>query len=398
MANIDSSVGTIRKYFKNKKAASYKIKGHPLEKSEDYIKGLYFEMLCVILQYDGTHGDEQTLFVKRLMEGSGMPDKFTEYMRKALQVDEKFADEFVKQFKDSPLKYNFIADSLILTASRGVLEKHSAELISEICEILLLNKKDVDFLVHIALSILEQDSSIYMDIQDKQFARNMVAYFICYFKQFFTGRLTDTDSELLYFSAEKTRLEISGKEDQTVESKQDKVIFENYIIYLNDINFKFIGCKSVEFINCNFSGVRPIVFENCRDVSIKDCNFNGFSKSVFKLKSCNNFELIKCNFKNCGKIGKDNVEGGIIYSESLKQIAVKYCDFNNCFIKAGTTYNNVYGIVFYGDNSITSAYIENNSFEFFDIIGFRHGLFYGIYKDNVVKKDNTILDNIELIY
>ncbi|WP_123053860.1 right-handed parallel beta-helix repeat-containing protein [Clostridium sp. JN-1] len=397
----DNSFSKIRKYFKNQKAASYPIKGHPLEESQNYTKSIYMEMLCIILQYGELPKAEQILFIRRLFEGIGLGDKFNEYMRKALCADETFASEFVKQFKYSELKYNFVVDSLIVIASAGTPEKHSVEFISEICEILLLNKKEVEFLVHVTLSILEQDSDIYSSISDKNLAQGMIGNFMCYFKQFFTGKLVDTNSEVYYFAKEKVKLNLQGNKDGSViEFKQNNVAFENYMIDLSKVNFKFIRCEYVEFINCSFSGVGPIVFENCKHINISGCNFNDFTKGAFEVKSCYNFNIIKSTFKNCGKVGYSDIYGGIIYSDNLNEITIKMCKFDDCFVKSGNGYDRVYGVIFYGGNSTKRMVIENNDFGYFDIKNNSDSdeLFYGVNRECFKSKDNTLFDdNMRLI-
>lgn len=397
----NNSFSKIRQYFKNQKAASYPIKGHPLEESQNYTKSLYMEMLCVILQYGGLPKGEQILFIRRLLEGIGLGDRFDEYMRKALCADEVFAGEFVKQFKHSELKYNFVVDSFIVIASAGTPEKHSVEFISEICEALLLNKKEVEFLVHVTLSILEQNSDIYSDIQDKNLSQDMVGYFMCYFKQFFIGKLVDTNSEVYYFAKEKVKLNLpDSKIGSTIEFKQDNVVFENYIIDLSKINFKFTRCEYVEFINCSFSGVGPIVFENCKHVNIVGCSFDDFTKGVFEVKSCYNINILKSTFKNCGKIGSSDIYGGIIYSDNLNEITIKMSKFNGCFVKSGNGYDRIYGIIFYGGNSTKRISIENNDFGYFDIKNSSDSdeLFYGVNRECFESKDNTLFDdNMTLI-
>ncbi|AYD40255.1 hypothetical protein D4Z93_06870 [Clostridium fermenticellae] len=397
MTGIDNnSFNKIRQYFKNHKAAAYPIKGHPLEESENYIKSVYMEMLCVILQYGGLPKGEQILFVRRLLEGIGFGDRFDECMRKALCADEAFACEFVKQFKHNDLKYNFIVDSLITIASVGTPEKYSVEFVSEICEALLLNKKEVQFLVNVALSILEQNSEIYSCILDKNLAQDMIGYFMCYFKQFFVGKLVDTNAELYYFAKEMAELKLPDENiENCAEFKQDNIVFENYIIDLSKISFKFVRCDYVEFINCSFSGIGPIVFENCKHVNIIRCSFNDFTKGVFDIKSCYSVNILKSNFKNCGKVGSSDIYGGIIYSDNLNEITIKMSKFNGCFVKSGNGYDRIYGIIFCGSDSTKHIVIENNDFGYFDVKNITDSdrLFYGVNKEHFEIKDNTMFDN-----
>lgn len=402
MGNIDinDSVTRMRQYFKNQKAASFPIKGHPLEKSDNYVKGMYMEMLCVILQYGNMPKEEQILFVKRLMEGLGVAAQFNECMRRALQADETFAGEFVKEFKYSKLKYNFIVDSFILIASAGTPQKYSVELVSEICEMLLINKKEVNFLVNVALSILEQKSDIYMNIEDKKLAGDLIDYFMCYFKEFFVGKLIDTKSEIYYFAKEKVKLDLQNNDEDSTEYKQDKITFENYVIDLSKINVKFTRCEYIQFINCDFIGAGPVTFENCKNINIVDCNFNDFTRGVLELKSCYNITIYGSKFKNCGKVGYSDVYGGVIYSDSLNQITIKSCKFNDCFVKCGNGYDRIYGIVFYGGNSTKSINIENNDFGYFDIKRGTNSeeLFCGVDSECIESKGNTIFnDNMKLV-
>lgn len=394
MGNTNKSVGNLRAYFKSQKANVYPITEHPLEKSDSYIKGIYIRMLCAILQYDIQPQEAQVLFVQRLMKGIGMTEPIKEYMKRALEIDENFAEEFIRQLKDNNLKYNFVVDALILVGSLGDFNKNHIEFISELCEMLLLTKKDVNFLVQIALSILEQSTERYSEIYDKMQDMQTISDFKCYYKNFFTGKLRDTNLMLHFYSYEKMQWNIDDYKKKAIEFSKETVIFENYNIDLSKRNFKFTDCKNIKFINCDFIGEgQPINFLNCNEINIIDCSFSNFFNRTITLTSCNNITIIQSDFKKCSKTDSSHAYGGVIFYDKLDSISIKSCKFSNCFIK--TTESRYYyarGAILYVNNSIKNVNIENNDFDFCECDGRTETkvLFYGINNKKEGFKNNTI--------
>lgn len=141
--NIENIEKT-RAYFKEKKNEIYRLAGHPLSKESKYLKELYVTLLCSVAAYDGKLAEGETNYIKRVMNGMELKTDFATVMKMGLEIDHKIIDEFVKFFSGNNHSHCFLADALIVAASDGVLHDKEIELVSEISELLLLTREDVD--------------------------------------------------------------------------------------------------------------------------------------------------------------------------------------------------------------------------------------------------------------
>ena len=293
--NTSKSVDKLRMYFKKHKSESYPIKNHPLEQADEYTKGIYITMLCVVMCNNNEVREEQTLFIERLMKGIELSISINDYIKRALEIDDKFAEDFIRQFKDSDLKYNFIVDALILISSIGTPEKKDVEFVSEICDILAIEKKELSELVRLAFIILEQSSHEYKEFCSMELSID-ISKFLFYIFDFCQGILSN-NSQLFYAKFENIDSLKNEEIFNNLESiSSKKVILENIIfdgfeklpslnncgeILINKCIFKnnaqslkFIESEKVTIINCNFEKLkhRALYFSECEIVDIDESN------------------------------------------------------------------------------------------------------------------------------
>lgn len=358
----------MRSYFKEQKANLYAIVGHPLEKSDEYVQMIYIKMLCSLIQYNNLPSEEQLLFIERLLRGIGMSEPLAEYMQKALEIDEQFAEEFVRQFKGSPLRYNFIVDALMLVTNVSHPCSEHIEFISEICEILCINQKEVTFLSQMALSILEQDSKRYMEAVEKTPSLCEAQDFACYAKNFLVGRMVDHMHTVYYYANKKTDFnKVFAHEEMARETytfTQEQVVLENWTIDLSETSWRFVNCKEVRILNCKFIGKdKAIQFDGVNSIIIENSFFSGFSKRVMMINDCSKFEMVNTHFYDCTYIYNDSSSrvGGIYYIEDKginlgtgdRSVKLYACVFKDCGI--WNTHSDEY---YYAPNNII-GYSEN---------------------------------------
>ena len=114
MSTYDKRNEFIKKYFESIKVNQNLFQNLTLKTQNEYIKSLYFRMLCVLAQYTGNVNEMQTLYLKRLMDGCKAELDYIEYMRMAMSLNIKDIDGFVLGFKEDDLRYYFCIDGCIL--------------------------------------------------------------------------------------------------------------------------------------------------------------------------------------------------------------------------------------------------------------------------------------------
>lgn len=399
--NTSKSVDKLKMYFKKNKSESYPITDHPLEQADEYTKGIYITMLCTIMCNNSEPREEQRLFIERLKNGIGVSGNINDYIKKALEIDDKFAEDFVRQFKDNELKYNFVVDALVLVSSIGNPKKKDVDFISEICDMFAISKDDIRIFSRMALGIVEQDSEKFIDTSDNNLELEKVEQFKYYYKDFFQGELINNDEIVYYYASEKKELDFKLliKESGTINFIEKSRVFENYIINLKNIKFEFKDCKEIKFINSDFIG-QSIDFTYCNNIIIKNCEFSKFNEGTFNLLNCNNIFIKDTYFKDCSKyVGRNDGRGGVIYSKELKKADIIDCRFYDCSLSTDG-YNSAYGAIFYACNN-TIVNLKGNEFNSCIIRSNRgnKSLFCNVANNLSISEDNKIINsNCELTF
>ena len=137
MSDYEKHIDKIRKYFEEHKAERYPFENALLSEKDEYVKSLYFRMLCTLVRYTGEPSEMQVLYIRRLISGARAESDFQDYMKMALDLDTEDIDEFISVFKEDDLKYYFCIDGAILLSVIKGADKNYA-LLAELIEMLRL--------------------------------------------------------------------------------------------------------------------------------------------------------------------------------------------------------------------------------------------------------------------
>ena len=148
MSDYEKHVDEIRKYFEEHKAERYPFENALLREKDEYVKSLYFRMLCTLVRYTGEPDEMQVLYIRRLLAGAHAENQFQDYMKMALDLDRGDIDEFVSLFAEDELRYYFCIDgSILLSVARAGDKQY--ELLAELAELLGINQKELAYLVYV---------------------------------------------------------------------------------------------------------------------------------------------------------------------------------------------------------------------------------------------------------
>lgn len=180
-------IDDIRKWMKELQSERYAIENAALKELEEYVKQLYLTVLCTVVQYHNEQTEEQMLLLRRIICGMGVEDNVTEYMRKALEIDETQMQEFRSMIGDGDTKYYFAIDALLL-AVLGSGERDTYEYLAELLELLDIHKRELECLCTVAKAIVMQDSEIYDEAKDMMSEQIHALDFSCYLSCFYEGQ------------------------------------------------------------------------------------------------------------------------------------------------------------------------------------------------------------------
>lgn len=343
MSDYEKNIDKIRKYFEEHKAELYPFENALLSEKDEYVKSLYFRMLCTLVRYTGEPSEMQVLYIRRLMAGSHAENEFQDYMKMALDLDTKDIHEFISIFKEDDLKYYFCIDGAILLSVAQGADKNYV-LLAELVEMLKIAKNDLEYLMMVAKATLAQSSELFEEAKEHTTDTTESLSMYHYVCEFFNGAIIDTSSEIHVYSKDKSCEHISDY--PTFKAK--KVIIENITEDLkNDIEFK--GCEEVIIKNCNLTGNRyNFIFTCVGKVVVENCRISDFHNRFMHLQHCN--ELIVSNnyFINCGNSEDDDCEGGVIYANYVEsQIILKKNTLQNCYINTEYDFEDCYGLFIY---------------------------------------------------
>lgn len=308
--NIDD----IRKWMKELQSERYAIENTALQELEEYVKQLYVTVLCTVVQYHNEQTEGQMLLLKRIVSGIGVEENVTEYMRKALEINETHMQEFCSMIGGGDTKYYFAIDSLLL-AALGNGEKDTYEYLAELLELLDISKHDLECLCTVAKSIVMQDSDVYDEAKEMMSEDIEELDFSAYVRSFYSGIIVDSEKIVYYHSVDKNNSNIIELNDFF---SAETVVFSN--LCLNCVSEVFFyGCSRVIFLNCTITGgyEASFTFEGCESVEIRACRFEYFCKPVLREMCVGKVLIDSCSFSNCvEKFSRDDYtwrpQGGVI--------------------------------------------------------------------------------------
>lgn len=365
MSDYEKHIDKIRKYFEEHKAERYPFENALLNEKDEYVKSLYFRMLCTLVRYTGEPSEMQVLYIRRLIAGSHAENEFEDYMKMALDLDTEDIDEFISVFKEDDLKYYFCIDGAILLSVIKGADKNY-ELLAEFIEMLGLTSNELKYLTAVAKATIIQSSELFDEAKryTSDTTENLSMYhYVC---GFYSGAITHTPSKIHIYSKDKSCVNISDYE--TLKAK--KVIIENITADLHD-DVVFEGCAEVVIKNCKFSGNKyRFEFFNVGKIVVENCRISDFSNRFTFLRDCNELIVSQNHFVNCGYTEESDFRngfGGVIYSdgEQLTTIILEKNTLQNCYIARETQkrYMGCTGIFIYsGGYNIELLQVIDNQF------------------------------------
>lgn len=367
MANaIDTKVKQIRTFFKKNQPKNHPILEHPISKCEEYVRGLYFDMLCVMAQYENEDVENQNRFIQRIMAGCEESMPITEHIKRAMEISADKVEEFLKQCKENNLSEIFFVDSLLIACANGAPNKKQVEFLAEIGDVLGFDKGKMQYLTELAVSILEQDSEKYETANagyEEEDKSKLLEQMLCYFKEFVSGLLIDTPTYKYYYA--KKQPDTPLFDEETIFYNLDSVVIENQ--FMNQ-RIEFQSVKSVILRNCTIQNLtKHFNFDSVETITIENCHFDNcgqgqscFGGALYFEKCTNaNINIISSKFVSC-KVSS-SYDGGVAYVSCSFGVTITFigCEFDDC--KAG------YGSILYDCNNFnatvktSSCYFSNCS-------------------------------------
>lgn len=356
MSDYEKRIDKIRKYFEEHKAERYPFENKFLCEKDEYVKSLYFRMLCTLVRYTGEPSEMQVLYIRRLIAGSHAENEFEDYMKMALGLDKGDIDEFVSLFTEDKLRYYFCIDGLILlSVVRSESKKY--EFLAELVELLGINREELTYIVSMAKAIITQDSELFDDTKAiaPQTTKQLSVYH--YVQPFYSGAIVDTSEKLHIYSCGKAEADLSKyspikakkvivenvcillQEDVCFEDCEE-IVFLNTDVQVNDCRLKFKNVVSIMFENALFENGRkyPIMFQYCGNVQMYSCRFRNFISRTIQEKNVECFSVSKSSFDKCEyQYSRDTYDwkalGGVVFSDSPESNGINYfdsCTFVNC--------------------------------------------------------------------
>ncbi len=326
-------------YIDNNKVKNYPINNEILKNSTDYVKNSYMKMLAVILQTgDDVEKSQKDLFT-RIVVGGNVEYDVEDYLRQAIDIEIQEYLDFVKDVKDTELKYRFVLDAIILSTVSSINEE-KAKMIANFMEDLKLEKIEVEFISKLAKSILLQDSTLYQKLRK---STEDIGYSIYqdYIVLFVNG-VCFSSQEMLhiqYLSKEKLDMSIFEAKDAAYVLKNNKILIKHAEINLSEKALHLDSNEEVIFEKCKIVGDKcSIYLSGCEKVVFKGCTFVNFKETAINEKSVGSIVFRDCKFIDCYKYyrrGRDDWKelGGVIYTEDAEKNAVNViteCEFKNC--------------------------------------------------------------------
>ncbi len=314
--NFDKLVNVLKK----SRQFRYPITDHPVAGQEEYIRGLYYDMLCVIAMYENDNTEEVMKFVTRIIGGDN--SAVLDHITNAMRITSEKMEESIKQIIESDCKDIFFADALIICAFNGTPHPKQAEFLAEIADIFGYEKEKVVFLCQLAKAIVEQDFS---EIGDKALPYGQVCEFLsCYV---WDKTLWSTNENLYIWSPADSMAELSRFEYKYEDyAPKKQIVIENQII---SSRISFVNVDTVKIYNCDLTagitcgaGVKKIIIEKCRfhDMETENALYFQYEQIVANI-SCSSFVNIRLSNSNIKN------DGLFIGAKRVKTIKIDNCQF-----------------------------------------------------------------------
>ena len=387
-------------------AQRYPFKGHVLVNKSDVVKKYYITTLLSISNSENNNNlsKEQQLYICRIIASYDSQINIKEYITQSLKVDIEYFNNLAEVF-DFETTVCFAVDLMVLSLfqKEGFKEK-TCEQISDILQLLKINKETILKTACIAKSIATQDFTQLMQLIE---ATDKINYssFLAYYPEITYKNIVkniadikDIPGNILIANAK-----IFNYQDliDLNEYKADKISFFN-CCFNNIRGFK--GNKQVIFDGCNFEnnifnentntgifglfggvkGEDNYTFIKGDEIIFKDTIFTNIRVSK------NILDLTNSNIENCKFINCQGLDVPCSYLIQMNTGEIKNSVFENCSIKTNREDRNITtgGIVL-----ITNGIFKNNNLTKCSSKGESGYGSYAKFKMQIVKAINAKVEN-----
>lgn len=329
--DVINRIDRIRAYYEKIKVESCPARPHSIQEADEYLKGRYFKMLGALSLYHKNTPQEQSMFLRRLINDIRLDGNIEEWIRKAMEIEVEDIEEFLSQFRESRHRFAFVLDAMLLTGISGEYDDAQTIFLAELIELLNLEKEEVSFLSRLALSVLEQNTEKYTDLHGLRLKNLELKDFLGYTKEYVQGLLMDEGGERHYYSARPALLQLS----ETAYANKN-YIFEN-LIFNTAEEWKFESCESVKFINCDFTGIGrgKLSFQGVKKLEMKNCRVKNFTQRFAGMSGLSILAIRESQFIDCSYRDSRASFGGVLGIEDNAKVSISLIrnEFFNCSIQ-----------------------------------------------------------------
>lgn len=408
MSDFEKHIDEIRRYFDEHKAERYPFENALLGEKDEYVKSLYFRMLCTLVRYTGEPGEMQALYIRRLIAGSHAESEYPDYMKMALDLDREDIGEFISMFGENDLKYYFCIDgAIVLTV--GESSDKNYELLAELIELLGITRDELTYLISVSKAIISLNSDQFEEAKRNSPETTKELSLYHYAAGFYTGMLVDTPELRHIYSCNKAEINLSNYTDY----KAERVILENVTISLQE-SIVFDGCSEVIMRRCSFHGNScPFEFRRVGQVIIEECEISDFSNRFAVFTDTSNLYLRRNRFINCGCTNANNannvffsntIYGGVLLSngEEMDSVVIENNKLLNFYVRnAKSNGCGVSGILLHLERGVRQIIVTGNRFsgcECYNNGNRRESYITGLYADNAYETDNVCEGPVRRIF
>ena len=343
--NINTKVGTVRRFFSDSKASNHPVKEHPISKTDEYIRNMYFDMLCVAAQYESDDTENAFTLIKRIMSECENVQPFEEYIRRSMELTVEKTAEFIKQCRDNKLCEIFFVDSLLLSCSNGTPNAKQIAFLAQYGDMLGFKKAEMTEISEFAAAILKQDSDSYQKILNESNAYIQEAV-LCYTKEFVDGMILNTSKKLYYYSQNFKEFD-----NINILKDYDEIKIENMKIRLEQKEMHISSVKNLILENCYVLST-TLYLRSIEKIKINNCNFKWDGKPRYT------YEQGKSDVYYCNRA----IEADL-YNSKIMISNTKFSDFSIYSFWGHRYEENGYGV-----GAVFCAYNgDNHENEFVDI-------------------------------
>ena len=396
MEQFHKKIDGIRKMLEEMKGHKYAIANPDLVSLDEYVKSLYIQVLCTVVQYENEPVDMQILYLKRIVNGIGVEDPVEEYMRKALEISETDIQEFLSHMKEGKARYYFALDAILLV-SMAQTSQPSYEYVAELIELLEIDKQSLSHLAMVAQSVLVQQSADFDCAKEHATEYTAELNFMPYIHNYYVGAIVDTPIEKYYASPD---IVLENEIELPTSYEERLVTFENLVITVSQ-DWHFNGCEKVRFKNCRLVGNKGnLQFDSVGTIELENSSFTEFDNRVARIEGVNSFVVKNCKFVKCGYKSNQSPYGGVFGiniegSGYIKKVVLENNELQNCYIS--TDYNSYIAGVFVG--CTYQSYVEEMKVINNYIRGCRYicsgnhakSLIARLRTENLVETGNTVI-------